>query len=118
MSVLSKAIKFVHWASAGAATKAAINIAIKEYGKVLDIEINKEQQSLAISVALKGENEPIKLKVDKYQIKKRDGKVFFTIVEARCDGKAWLDAALKNFARDQTFEVPNDKVDFLADFLV
>ena len=117
MGLLSKFAKGVDWLSGGLAKRGVIIFKIKEYGKVIKLEIDNKKQSVVVAVELKGEASPIELRIDKYEICKENGKTFLQVNQASCKNKPWMNALLKNFASGQRIEVPTDKVDFLNEFL-
>ena len=121
MSILSKVSSFIHKTDqnllGGRGTRFAINKVISEYGEVIELNIDSKSRIVLLVILLKGEDSPIELKINGYEvIKQDDGSSILKIIDAS-SSKEWVNALLVNFANGQDIEVPADKADFLHDFL-
>ena len=116
MSIFSKVAKGLDRLTGSASTTFAINLLIGEYGKMIELRIDNKNQKVIASVVLKGESSPIEVRIDKYEIIKKDSSASVLVKDASSD-KAWVDAVLKNFVIGKSFDVPADKIDFLDNFL-
>ena len=97
-------------------TKYAFNKLMKECGKVINLMIDNTNKKVDVSILLKGENTPIEVRIDGYEIIKNGSSASVLIKEASSD-KEWVNAVLKNFVVGKSFDVPSDKIDLLNDFL-
>lgn len=116
MSIISKIAKFADKVSESWTTKTYINSQIIDYGKVLDLVIDSKNKSITISALLKGEENPISINVEKYEVKKDADSAEIKIINAGSN-KEWLDAGIRNFINGKSFDVPKDAIDFVDDFL-
>jgi hypothetical protein len=116
MSIFSKIIKIANsvdtFITGGAITRSLINSQIKEYGEVIDLKIDNQAKTISLSVLLKGENLPINVKIDEYELDNAE----ITIKSANAE-RAWLNAALQNFVVGKSFKVPKNIKDYVNDFL-
>ena len=73
-----------------------------DFGKAIDLQINKQERSISIELELKGEDKTVSLKIDKYHV--REGKLI--ILDVCCPSKEWLDALLKHHLLEKEFDLP------------
>jgi hypothetical protein len=120
MSIFSKIIKIANsvdtFITRGAITRSLINSQIKEYGEVIDLKIDNQAKTISLSVLLKGENSPINVKIEEYELKQDSGKSKITVKSANAE-RAWLNAALQNFVVGKSFKVPKNIEDYVNDLL-
>ena len=73
---------------------------------MLELKLNPKDKNLEVEILLKGEVEPLKLKIDSYEIRREGGKSFITLREIKTS-REWLDVVVKNFIENREFEIPN-----------
>ena len=56
--------------------KQELNIQLARYGQVLDVKLNTREQSVELSMALKGESDPITVKIGKYSLTKENDQLW------------------------------------------
>ena len=97
--------------------KQELNVQLARYGEVLDVNLNTREQSVEISVRLKGEPDPIKIRVGKYSLVKENGELWLAIdaqtVEA---SREWLTLLLQDRAGTQRLPIPQ-KYAWAVEFL-
>jgi hypothetical protein len=54
--------------------KVAMNSYIKEYGKMLKLNLDSKNKSIALEVLLEGEKEPLSVNVQRYELTEENGK--------------------------------------------
>jgi hypothetical protein len=111
-----KVAKGLHRFTDSVSTKYFINKRIGEYGQVVELKIDSKNKSVYASVQLKGENSPIKLEVENYEITKSDLSTSVLIRDVSSD-KPWLDAVVKNFLVGKPIDVPVGMIKYLDGFL-
>ena len=109
---MDKIKKMAAQASGASGAKVIINRLISEYGKVCDLEVNKNKCSIIASILLEGENDPIKVTIEKYEIIKTDTSTSVMIKSASSD-KAWLNTGIKNFLIGKSWDIPPKAIPFL-----
>ena len=87
--------------------KMAINNQIKEYGKMLKLNLNSEQKSIEIEVLLEGEHEPLKVHVRNYEMTEEHGKHFLK-VHGVTTSRAWINTMVSSYLEGKTFEIPSE----------
>ncbi len=116
MSIISKVAKFADKVSGSWTTKKVINSQMGDYGKMLDLQIDKQNKNIKVSVLLKGEDSPISINVDKYEIEKTADSAEIKVINAS-SSKPWIDAGIRNFLVGKQFAIPAKAIDFIDDFL-
>ncbi len=87
------------------AAKVAINIQIKEYGKMLKLNLDSTQKSIEMEVMLEGEKEPLSVYVKQYEMKEENGKHFLKL-HGVSTSRAWINTVASSFLEGKTFEIP------------
>ena len=116
MSGRSKTGKFLDRLTGSASTKYLINQSIKEIGQLLELKIDNRGKTVTASILLNGENLPLNLRIDEYEIIRDNSSAGILIRDASSD-KPWLNSILKKFIIDKALKVPVDRIDFLDDLL-
>jgi len=97
--------------------KQELNIQLARYGEVLDVKLNTREQSLEISVRLKGESDPISIRVGKYSLVKENGELWLTIDAQTIEAsKEWLTLLLQDQAGRHRLPIPH-KFAWAVEFL-
>ncbi len=97
-------------------TKFIVNQKISEYGEIRELDIDRKNKRIFVSVMLKGENSVIDFKIEKYKFIKKEGKSFFVFDYAECN-REWLDRVLKKHIAGKPLPIPEQHIDFLKDFI-
>ena len=85
--------------------KIAINTQIKEYGKMLKLNLNSEEKSIELEVMLDGEKEPLTVKVDNYALEEEQGKYFLKIYGVETS-RAWINTIASSYLEGKSFKIP------------
>ncbi len=88
------------------------NNLIKEYGKVLKLNVNSNDKSIDLEIMLEGELEPISVKIDKYTLIEKNGKKFIKIDDIHTS-RTWLNRVAVNFLNGKEFELPDKYADII-----
>jgi hypothetical protein len=97
--------------------KQELNIQLARYGEVLDVKLNTREQSVEISVRLKGESNPISVRVGKYSLVKENGDLWLTIDSRTIEAsREWLTLLLQDQAGRHRLPIPH-KFAALVEFL-
>jgi hypothetical protein len=78
---------------------------ISRFGHIQSIEIDSSTRSLTAEVLLKGELEPITLKIKGFEII-HEGERHLIIPHSVSASRHWIDTALKDFLQGRAFDVP------------
>ncbi len=85
--------------------KIAINNQIKEYGKMLKLNLDSEKKSIEMEVMLEGEKEPLTVNVQKYEMTQQGDKHFLKIQGVKTS-RAWINTVASSYLEGKTFEIP------------
>ncbi len=85
--------------------KIAINNQIKEYGKMLKLNLDSKQKSIEMEVMLEGEHEALKVHVKNYEMTEENGKHFLK-VHGVTTSRAWINTVASSYLEGKTFEIP------------
>jgi hypothetical protein len=97
--------------------KQELNILLARYGQVLDVKLSTREQSIELSMALKGESDPITVKIGKYSLIKEDGQLWLTVDSPTIGAsREWLTLVLQDQAGRQRLPIPQ-KYAWLVEFL-
>jgi len=97
--------------------KQELNIQFARYGQVLDVKLNTREQSVQLSISLKGEPEPITVNIGKYSFVRENGQLWLTIDTATIEAsKEWLALVLQDQVGRQRLPIPQ-KYAWLVEFL-
>ena len=87
--------------------KIAINRKVKEYGKMLKLNLDSKQKSIEIEVMLDGENEPLHVKVNHYKLIEENGR-HYLVAEDIVTSRAWINTVASQYLHGQKFEIPEE----------
>lgn len=97
--------------------KQELNIQLARYGQVLDVKLNTREQNVELSMALKGESEPITVKIGKYSLTKENDQLWLAVDSQAIEAsREWVALLLQDQARRQKLPIPQ-KYAWLVEFL-
>jgi hypothetical protein len=85
--------------------RAWANNQIADYGKVLSLKIDTRQKTLEVSCQLDGENSPITVKVEEYEVKNEGDRKFIQANRFSCS-RPWLQKVLNDHGPARRIELP------------
>jgi len=85
--------------------KIAINSQVKEYGKMLKLNLDSTQKSIEIEVMLDGEHEPLKVHVRNYELAQEIDKHLLK-VHGVTTSRAWINTVASSYLEGKVFEIP------------
>ena len=88
------------------AAKSYVSDFIKTYGRVEELSIDSKRRRIDLKCQLAGEVSPIGVTIEKYQIEKKGGKTFITVLDSSAT-RAWMQAAMRQHLHGREFEVPS-----------
>jgi hypothetical protein len=97
--------------------KQELNIQLARYGQVLDVKLNTREQNAEFSMALKGESDPITVKIGKYSLTKENDQLWLAVDSQTIEAsREWVALLLQDQARRQKLPIPQ-KYAWLVEFL-
>ena len=85
--------------------KIAINMQIKEYGKMLKLNLNSQEKTIDIEVMLDGEREPLSVHVGEYELAEQGG-IHFLKIHNVVTSRAWINTIVSHYLEGKKFEIP------------
>jgi hypothetical protein len=97
--------------------KQELNIQLARYGQVLEVRLSTREQSMELSLAPKGEKDPISIRIGKYSLLKENGQLWLTVDSQTIETcREWMTLVLQDQARRQKLPIPQ-KYAWLVEFL-
>jgi hypothetical protein len=87
------------------AAQVAINLKIKEVGEMLKLNLDSENKTIELELMLKGEKEPLYVKVGKYEIS-QEGEKYYLVAKDINTSREWINVVASNYLENQKFEIP------------
>lgn len=87
--------------------KIAINSQIKEYGKMLKLNLDSQNKCIDIEVMLEGEHEPLSVHIGKYELTEERGMHFLKIHNVHTS-RAWINTIASAYLEGKRFQIPSD----------
>ena len=72
---------------------------------MINFRLDSDSKIIQVEMMLKGEEEPIKFQVGKYDILEEDGKLFVEVSEL-VTNREWMNLAINNYLPEKRIEVP------------
>lgn len=78
---------------------------LRDYGEMTSLEIDTHDKSIHFEALLRGEKEPIRVEILRYEIVKRDGRVFFVTKEIQTS-REWVTTLTRQQLVDRPIPLP------------
>jgi len=87
--------------------KVAINSYIKEYGKMLKLNLDSKSKKIELEVLLEGEKEPLSVNVEHYELTEENGKHLLKVYGIQTS-RAWINTIAGSYLEGKSFEIPEE----------
>ena len=87
------------------ALKAFLNDKFKEYGEVLDCDIDTVTGRISLHALLRGEPGPVTASVEQYEVK-RDSEGPYIVLQKFSSSREWLTTLLNSLFGDKRYAIP------------
>ena len=96
------------------AIKRAVNIYLEKegYGEMLKLNLDSQNKTLEAEIMLKGEKEPLEVKVGNYELFEENGKKFIRLKDIHTS-REWIDILAGSYIEGKSFEIPKQYADKL-----
>lgn len=85
---------------------------LKPYGTLTALKLDTMAGTIEAELELKGETQPVRLHVQEYELREKDGRVFF-VIRRIATSREWLTTLARDFVVDKPFELPDSVKKFL-----
>ncbi len=92
--------------------KSYLNDRLRDYGEVMECQIDTGACRITIRALLKGEHEPISASVDRYELE-REGEDRYITIKALSCSRQWLALLLNQRFSGQRYKLPSAVANFL-----
>jgi hypothetical protein len=106
LNSLANALTAVKQRAIEATAKRLINQKIIAFGSVTSLQIDSKQRTISAELALKGEAEPIAIKIGAYELIEENGVSFISCRDLH-SSKEWIGHVLNEYVAGQRFKVPH-----------
>ena len=97
--------------------KQELSNQLARYGQVLDVSLDTRERKVHLSIALKGEPEPVRIDIGKYSLVKENDKLLLIVDGQQIEtSKEWLTLLLQDQAGRQRLPIP-EKFAWLVELL-
>jgi hypothetical protein len=90
---------------AGFALPMLNNGPLKPYGEATDVKVNSTNKTVEVTVLLRGEQSPIRLEVQDYEMSEENGKTF-VVLKHVTTSRPWMTELAQRFLAGKRLEVP------------
>ena len=98
------------------ATPMINNSLLKPYGQATSLRLNSSEKSAAITLALKGESQPVEINIGKYELIPEGGKVYL-ILHAVTTSREWLTTLAQEHLINKKLELPEQAAAYAGKLL-
>jgi len=85
--------------------KIAINSQVKEYGKMLKLDLDSKNKKLTMEVMLEGEKELLYVEVSRYELCEEKGQFILKVYGVHTS-RAWINTLAAAHLEGRSFEIP------------
>ncbi len=105
--IKEKGIGKIKDAGLSKAAQVAINNFIKEYGKIVHLNIDSTNKTIDLEILLEGEAQPLAVTIKEYDILQKEGQYFVKIDNIQTS-RAWINTLATNYLNGKTFAIPKE----------
>ena len=92
------------------------NSLLKPYGQAINLRLNSGEKSAAITLELKGEAQPVDIKIEKYELLPEAQKLYL-ILRAVTTSREWLTSLAREHLINKKIELPPQVASYAAKLL-
>ncbi|MFO7444950.1 MAG: hypothetical protein R6W90_01230 [Ignavibacteriaceae bacterium] len=82
---------------------------LERYGNMIDFKINSADKTIFLSILLKGEKEPVNIKVNNYSFRKKGDDNYIVLDEVDIS-REWMNLLAADFLKDKEFKLPEGMI--------
>lgn len=112
MSLLKNLLDKTKGSAVSMAGKQFLSSYLQKYGQMLNFSVQPDTKKIYAEILLKGEDSPIKITLDGYELDGPAGKPTLRVAKTSAS-REWLDVVLKEFVEGKPIELPPKAVPLL-----
>ena len=105
MSLLGNLLDKAKGPAVSLAGKQFLSSYLQKYGKMLNFSVHPDTKKIYVEILLKGEETPIKLNLDGYEISGPAEKPTLRVAKASAS-REWLEVVLREFVEGKPIDLP------------
>ncbi len=105
MAFLKNFVRSLNQATGSVGPRMIVNHKIARYGSMTELSIDSEQKIITATLQLKGEKEPIQLRLARYRLQSDGPADTFTVEEVYVS-REWMQALASDFLQNKAIAVP------------
>ncbi len=78
---------------------------LEDYGEMLNFNIDTAEKKINLTIDLKGEEKPLEVKVNKFEVLNKNGDTFIIVKDAETS-KEWMTVLVKQYFLNKEIKVP------------
>lgn len=93
-------------ALASKAARTYANNLIGRYAELQELRIDSQKKTIELVCALRGESEPVTVRVGHYTLEQQGAKTFMRVAQCTCS-RPWIQGLVEDFVQDHPIPVPS-----------
>lgn len=85
--------------------RSFLNDRFKDYGEILDCEVDTDAARLRLRAQLKGETQPISAAIERYELFREHGEIF-VVIKSLSSSREWLTRLLNKLLAGKRYKIP------------
>ncbi|WP_292658139.1 hypothetical protein [Nitratifractor sp.] len=83
----------------------ALDKRIRQYGRILDLQLDSRNKRLELEILLKGEVEPLRVRIENYEVREEAGHWYLLAKELK-SSREWIDILAREYLSQRPIEIP------------
>jgi hypothetical protein len=85
--------------------KTFVNDRFRQFGEVVDCAVDTEANTVALTVQLKGEHEPIQARIDQYALE-NEGEDRYIVLQRFSSSREWIGLLMTQYLAGKRYKLP------------
>ena len=83
----------------------ALDNRIRQYGRILDLRLDSLNKRLELEILLKGEAEPLQIRIENYEVREEAGRWYLLAKELKTS-REWIETLAREYLSERPIEIP------------
>ena len=89
------------------AIQTAINHKIKDFGEILEFNLDSKNKTMTLEIMLDGEKDSLHVEINSYELMEEKGK-HYLVVNDIVTSRIWINTISSQYLNKQKFEIPDE----------
>jgi hypothetical protein len=86
-------------------SRTAVNSLMKEYGRMLKLDLDSARKCISMEVMLEGEKEPLHIDISRYELTEEEGRHTLKVYGIKTS-RTWINTFAAAYLEGKAFEIP------------